>query len=130
MAAARRFAAPLIRALDEAKILGVRAGRRSAHRFTGVWVVVVKGRVFARSWTVKPDGWYATFCDAGEGSLQVGRRTVRVGSRAIRSAALLDAIEDAYARKYDTPASKKWVRGFRSKKRRAATLEFVPASIR
>lgn len=124
------FTASLITALDEAKILGVRAGRRSDHRFTGVWPVVVNRRLFARSWTVKPDGWYSNFRKEREGSLQVGGRTLRVSARPVRGERLLDAIDAAYASKYSTPASRKWVRGFRTKKRRAATLEFVPAALR
>lgn len=121
-----RFAAPLVRALDAAKILGVRAGERSTHRFTGVWVVVVGGRAFARSWTVKPDGWYAAFREDPLGTIQVGERRIRVRARPVNGERILDAIEQAYAEKYPTPASAKWVRGFRSRKRRAATLEFLP----
>ena len=121
-----RFAAPLVRPLDAAKILGVRAGERSTHRFTGVWVVVVRGRAFARSWTVKPDGWYAAFREDPLGTIQVGERRIRVRARPVNGERILDAIERAYAEKYPTSASAKWVRGFRSRKRRAATLEFLP----
>jgi hypothetical protein len=122
-----RFSPPLVKALDEAKIFGVRAGARSDHRFTGIWVVVVNGRVFARSWTVTPDGWYASFRRDGEGTIQVGERRVRVRAKHVRGERLLDAVEEAYARKYHTPASMTWVRGFRTKKRREATIEFLPA---
>jgi hypothetical protein len=114
------------RALDQAKILGVRAGASSQHRFTGVWVVVVDDRAFARSWDVRPDGWFEAFRKAGEGTIEVEARKVRVAGRVVRSARLLDAVERAYAEKYSTPASKKWVRGFRSARRRRATMEFVP----
>jgi hypothetical protein len=41
----QRFTGPVLEALARAKILGVRAG--STHRYTGGWVVVVEGRVFA-----------------------------------------------------------------------------------
>ena len=126
-APARRFPPAVVRALEEAKILGVRAGARSDHRFTGIWVVVVGGRAFARSWTVRPDGWYQTFRKERRGTIQVGDRRLRVVGKPVRSARMLAAVEDAYAAKYSTPASMKWVRGFRTARRRAATLEFVPA---
>lgn len=45
----RRFPRSILAAVDESKILGVRAGARSDHRFIGIWAVVVEGRVFARS---------------------------------------------------------------------------------
>lgn len=122
-----RFKPPLVEAIDKAKILGVRAGRRTTHRFIGVWVVVVDGRVFARSWEVTPGGWYSTFREDPEGTISVGTRRVRVRARPVRGERILDAVEQAYAAKYSTPASQKWVRGFRTKRRRAATIEFVPA---
>ena len=115
-----------VTAIDESKILGVRAGTRSDHRFTGVWPVVVDGRVFARSWTVKRGGWYRTFLDDRLGTLQVGDRQIRVRAVPVRSERLRDAVEEAYANKYATPGARKYVRGFRTQRRRAATIEFVP----
>ena len=53
----------LVSAIDQSKILGIRAGARSDHRFIGVWPVVVDGRVFVRSWTLKPAGWLRTFLE-------------------------------------------------------------------
>jgi hypothetical protein len=82
--------------------------------------------VFARSWTVKPDGWYRSFQDDPLGALQVGERAVRVRAVPVRSERILDAIEAAYATKYPTPGSRKYVRGFRTARRRAASVEFVP----
>jgi len=51
---------------------------------------------------------------------------VRVRARPVRGPRILEAIERAYAAKYDTKASQKWVRGFRAPWRRATTTEFVP----
>ena len=53
------FADDIVEALRNAKILGVRAG--TEHRYTGVWVVVVEGRLFVRSWNDKPTGWFHAF---------------------------------------------------------------------
>ena len=50
----------IVSAIDASKILGVRAGARSDHRFTGFWPIVVDGRVFGRSWSLTKDGWYRT----------------------------------------------------------------------
>lgn len=122
----KRFAASIVRAIDESKILGIRAGRRSEHRFIGVWPVVVEGRVLVRSWTLKPNGWYHTFLNDPDGTIQVGTRTVGVRAVRIRSERIRDAVEAAYAAKYPTPGSRKYVRGFRTPRRRDATMEFVP----
>jgi len=115
----------VVTAIDESSILGVRAGSRSDHRFIGIWAVVVDGRAFARSWTLKPGGWYRTFLDDPLGTIQAGARTVRVRAVAVRGTRIHEAIERAYAEKYPTPGSRKYVRGFRTKRRRASTVEFV-----
>jgi hypothetical protein len=115
----------VVAAIDASKILGVRAGDRSTHRFVGVWPVVIEGRVFARSWSVKPDGWFRTFLDDPRGALHVGARVIRVRAVPVRSERLRDAVGLAYAAKYPTPGSRRYVRGFRTKRRREATVEFV-----
>jgi hypothetical protein len=122
----RRLSRPVVAAVDQSKILGVRAGSHSDHRFTGIWTVVVDGRVFARSWTLKPGGWYRTFLEDPVGAIQVGERQVRVRAVRVRAKRLLDAVERAYAEKYSTPGARKYVRGFRAARRREATIEFVP----
>ena len=54
----RQFARSIVEEIDQTKYLGIKAGARSDHRFIGIWAVVVDGRVFVRSWTLKPGGWY------------------------------------------------------------------------
>ena len=121
----RGLARAVVAAIDASKILGIRAGARSDHRFIGVWPVVVDGRVFVRSWTLKPDGWYRAFLDDPLGAIQVGDREVRVRAVRVRSDRIRDAVERAYAQKYPTPGSRQYVRGFRTKRRRETTIEFV-----
>src|SRR5688572_2278524 len=89
-----------VEALRKAKILGVRAG--TEHRYTGVWVVVVEDRVFARSWGDKPSGWFRAFKEQPEGMIQVGDREIRVRGKAVRSARIRDAVTAAFAEKYNT----------------------------
>ena len=125
-AVGRRLPRTVVQAIDQSTILGIRAGARSDHRYIGVWPIVVDGRVFARSWTLKPSGWYRTFLEDPRGTIQVGDREVRIRAKPVRSAKIQEAIEDAYAEKYPTPGSRVFVRGFRTARRRATTMEFVP----
>ena len=120
----KRFPGTLIESITASKILGVRAG--TDHRFTGVWVVVVRGRVFVRPWYDKATGWHRAFLQEPRGAIQVHTREVPVRARTARGDRLLDAIDDAYGEKYSTRASQKWVRGFRLARRRSTTMEFVP----
>jgi hypothetical protein len=122
----RRFSGPIVAAIDESKILGIKAGARSDHRFIGIWAVVVGGRVYVRSWTQKPGGWYRTFLDDPLGTIQVGERQLRIRAVRARGDRIRDAVERAYAKKYPTPGSVKFVRGFRSVRRRDTTMELLP----
>ena len=112
-----------VEALRTAKIIGVRAG--SEHRYTGVWVVVVERRVFVRSWNDKPTGWFKAFKKESKGSIQVGELEISVRGKAVRSARLRDAVTQAFAEKYNTKGSRKWVEGFAEEHRLLTTMEFV-----
>ena len=118
------FADDLIEALRDARIIGVRAG--ADHRYTGVWAVVVEGRLFVRSWNDKPTGWFRAFGREPMGAVQVAGLEVLVRAKPTRSARLREAVTVAFGRKYDTKASRKWVEGFGEPVRELATLELVP----
>jgi hypothetical protein len=118
------FANTVVEALRNAKIIGVRAG--TEHRYTGVWVVVVDGRVFVRSWNDKPTGWFRAFRKQPSGTIQVGGLEIPVRAKLARSARIRDAVTAAFGEKYNTKASRKWVEGFAEPARALTTLEFVP----
>ena len=120
----RSFSKTDLALIRNSKIMGVRSG--TEHRFTGVWVVVVRDRVFVRSWDNKPNGWHRAFLKDSTGAIQVPGREIAVRAKKVRGERLMEAIEEAYAEKYNTNASLKYVRGFRLKSRRMTTTEFVP----
>lgn len=125
MTTQRRFSSEVIRAFEEAKIIGVRAG--GLHRYTGVWVVVVERRAFVRSWNDKPTGWYRAFREERRGSVLLGDQEIAVCVSHTRSNRLREAITRAFGEKYHTKASQKWVRGFAETHRMQTTLELLPA---
>jgi hypothetical protein len=96
------------------------------HRVIGLWVVVARGRVFVRSWSVKPGGWFRTLQNEPRGMLHVEGRAHRVRAVFTRSERLKEAVDRAYAGKYHTPASRKYVRDLTGVKSRATTTELVP----
>ncbi|MBC7932526.1 MAG: DUF2255 family protein [Rubrivivax sp.] len=119
------FADSVVEAIRDAKIIGVRAGNE--HRYTGVWVVVIDGRVFVRSWNDKPMGWFRAFRKQPSGTIQVGGLEIPVRAKLARSARMRDAVTVAFGEKYNTKASRKWVEGFAEPARALTTLEFVPS---
>jgi hypothetical protein len=95
MTARLQFSDDTLAALRKSKGLRIRAGTGD-HRFVGIWVVVVRDRVFVRSWSVKPNGWCRTLLKEPRGSIQVGDRTLVVRAVRIKSEDLRDAIDRAY----------------------------------
>ena len=122
----RRFPRAILSAIREDKVLRIRAGN-GTHRFLGIWAVVVEGRVFVRSWSLEPRGWYRTFLEEPRGAILVAGREIPVRALLSRSERMKDAIDEAYLAKYDTPGSIQWARGLGSAKRRATTTELVPS---
>ncbi len=122
---ASRLPKTIVSAIDAEKMLAIRAGTEP-HRFIGIWAVVVEGRVFVRSWSLKPRSWYRTFREDPVGAIQVRGRTVRVRARFPTGERLLDAVSEAYVAKYHTPGSLKYARDLGRAKSRATTTELVP----
>jgi hypothetical protein len=118
------FAKEVVEVFRSAKIMGVRAG--TEHRYTGVWVVVVDGRVFARSWNDKATGWFQAFRKQASGTVQVGELELPVRGKVVRSARLRDAVTVAFGEKYPTKGSRRWVEGFAEAERVVNTIEFIP----
>ena len=124
---AKVFSKPVVAAITKDKILGIRAGS-DEHRFIGVWVVVVDGRVFIRSWGLERRSWYNAFREDPSGTIQAAGRELRVRAVTKVSEKTKAAVDAAYAAKYDTPGAIKYVKGFgRSKRRRDTTTELRPA---
>jgi hypothetical protein len=55
-----RFSDNILAAIRKGMIIGLQAGSQP-HRFIALWAVVVEGRVFVRSWSLKPRSWHKTF---------------------------------------------------------------------
>jgi hypothetical protein len=127
MAMKRRFADDIVAAIRGSKGLRIRAGT-GQHRFIGIWVVIVRGRVFVRSWSVKPNGWYRTFLKEPRGIVQLQDQEIAVHAVPIKSESLRDAIDCAYLDKYNTPSALKYANDLGRTKSRDTTIELVPLS--
>ena len=123
----RHFSDDLLSALQESKGLRIRAGA-GRHRFISIWFVLVKDRVFVRSWSVKPDGWYRTFLKEPRGTIQIANNEIAVYAVRIKDKSLRDAVDRAYLERYNTPGALKYAKDLGSAKSRATTLELVPSS--
>ena len=121
----KRFTASQLRTIDATKYFYVRGG--DEHRFIAIWVVVVDRHVLVRPWNDKPGGWHQAFLKERRGAARIAEHEVPVRAKTVKSEKLNDLMDAAYARKYTTKANGKYVKGFATMKRRATTLELIPA---
>ena len=126
MPAKKRFSDEMLAALKQEKIMGIRAGKDTAHRVVGVWMVVVEKRVFVRSYNMKPRSWWRTFLEDPNGSLFLGDKEISIRAIQTRSERLKDLVSQAYKEKYNTPGSVQYVKEMSRKKSRDTTTELVP----
>ena len=127
MKSRNRFEPQILERIRKEKIFGIRAGRESTHRLIDIWAVVVEGRVFARSWSLKPRSWWRVFLEDPHGSLFVGEQEMPVRAVQTRSERLRDLVSQAYKEKYNTPGSMQFVKDMSGKKSRDTTTELVPS---
>ena len=125
MKAKRRFADDMMAAIRDSKALGLRAGTKP-HRFINIWAVVVEGRVFVRSWSLKPRSWWRTFLEEPHGTIQIAGRTMPVRAAHTRSERLKSAIDRAYLKKYGTGGQIRFARDLGRAKSRATTTGLAP----
>lgn len=125
MKAKQRFSTDILATIRDEKIIGLRAGT-PPHRFIGIWAVVVEGRVFVRSWSLKPRSWFRVFLEEPRGAIQVAGQEIAIRAVRTRSERLKDAISRAYLEKYNTPGSIQYVRDLGGVKSRSTTTELVP----
>ncbi len=118
------FAPGVIAAIREGWSIAVRAGSKP-HRFIHVWAIVVRGRVFVRSWGVKPKGWYMTLLEEPRGLVRVGRKELAFRARRTRGETVRAAVDRAYLRKYARPGEIRYARDLCGPKCRATTTELV-----
>jgi hypothetical protein len=125
MASRRRFSDPFLATLGDGKTVRIKAGAK--HRFIGIWAVVVEGRLFVRSWSIKARSWYRTFLKDPRGFILLGDRTIPVRAVRTRSARLKAAVDRAYLKKYAASWEKRFAKDLASPKSRATTIELRPA---
>lgn len=126
--AGNKFTGEIIEMIKKERILGIRAGSGSSHRVIGIWAVVVEGRIFVRSWSMKPRGWWRAFLEDPHGSLIVGEKEFKVRTVQTRSERLKDLVSAAYKDKYNKPGDIQFVKDMCGRKSRNTTTELLPVS--
>src|SRR5574341_655403 len=124
----KQFSEEVLSTIHRDRILGIRAGTDTDHRVIGIWAVVVDGRVFVRSWSMKSRSWWRTFLEDPYGAIFVARRKrgIKIRATQVKSEKLKDAVSAAYREKYNTRGSIGYVEDMSRSPSRDTTTELVP----
>lgn len=124
----QHFSDAILASIRRERILGIRAGTNSTHRVIGIWAVVVEGRVFVRSWSMKPRSWWRTFLEDPHGEIFVGgrKRGIKVRAVQVKSEKLKEAVSAAYREKYNTRGSIGYVEDMSRSPSKDTTMELMP----
>jgi len=120
-----RFTQDTLASIHKDRLLGIRAGSDSDHRVIGIWAVVVEGRVFVRSWSLKPRSWWRMFLEDPHGIIVVGTKEIPIRTVQTRSERLKDLVSAAYKEKYNKPGDIQYVKDMSRKKSKDTTTELV-----
>ena len=123
----KKFSKAFLKSINETQITSVRVGK-DREKFTGIWMVVVKDRIFGRSYYGAERSWYTALLKGEHGDIKCGKEILPVkGLKPADINTITKAINKAYEKKYQVKAyNKKWVDGLCESERVARTMEFVP----
>jgi len=123
----KKFSKIFLKCINETQITGVRVGKGRG-KFTGIWMVVVKDRIFGRSYYGATRSWYTALLNGEEGDIKCGKEIIPIkGVKPKDINSINKAINKAYEKKYLIKAyNKKWVDGLVEAERVARTMEFIP----
>jgi hypothetical protein len=123
----KKFSKTFLKCINETQITSVRVGK-GRDKFTGIWMVVVKDRIFGRSYYGAERSWHTAFLNGDNGDIKCGKEILPVrGLKPVDFNDITNAINKAYEKKYLVKAyNKKWVDGLCEPDRVARTMEFIP----
>ena len=123
----KKFSKEFLKCISETQIISVRVGK-GRDKFAGIWMVVVKDRIFGRSYYGADRSWYTAFLNGDDGDIKCVKEIIPVeGSIPVDLDVINKAINKAYAKKYLIKSyNKKWVDSLAEPERVARTMEFIP----
>ena len=123
----KKFSKAFLKCISETQITSVRVGK-GRDKFTGIWMVVVKDRIFGRSYYGAERSWFTALLNGDNGDLKCGKEIVPIkGVKPADINTINKAINKAYEKKYLIKAfNKKWTDGLAEPERVARTMEFIP----
>lgn len=122
----KKFSKAFLKCINETQITSVRAGK-DREKFTGIWMVVVKDRIFGRSYYGAERSWYTALLKDDNCEIKCAKEIMPAKGVIPADIKIITlAINKSYEKKYLAKGyNKKWVDGLCEPERVARTMEFV-----
>src|SRR5262245_11880292 len=96
----KKFSKAFLECISETQITSVRIGK-GRDKFTGIWMVVVKDRIFGRSYYGAERSWYSALLNGDDGDIKCAKEVVPIkGKKPADLDTINKAINKAYEKKY------------------------------
>lgn len=106
-------------------LIGLRAGTQR-QTFLDIWMVVVEGRIFARSWGLAERSWYNTFLEEPIGAIKCNEDIFPIQAVIPNDNELLkEKINLAYLTKYNSEHNIPYAKGIIADQHVERTMEFI-----
>src|ERR1051326_3907707 len=73
----KKFSKAFLKCINDRQITSLRVGKDRT-KFTGIWMVVVRDRIFGRSYYGAERSWYTAFLSGEEGDIKCEREIIPV----------------------------------------------------
>ena len=112
-----------IKRIEELDVVGIRT--EDFQSYLNMWVVVVDGRLFARSWSKSESSWFWAFKSAGRGLMLVDQSEYKVEALEPEANDTLHlAINSAYQTRYGGGEASRIAEAMQARSRWSMTMEF------
>lgn len=106
-------------------LIGIKAGSERPD-FLEIWMVIVRDRIFARSWGMAERSWYNSFLKDPEGQIKCGDQVYTIKALIPEDIdQLTEEINQAYLVKYNSEHNRQYAIGIIEDKHVEKTMEFI-----
>lgn len=110
--------------LKENTLIEIKGGTER-EGFLEIWMVEVKGRVFARSWNKSKRSWFTEFKNTGLGKIKYGESIINVRGKKLEENDNMNVlINKAYLKKYNQKENLLYAKGISQPEYANYTMEF------
>lgn len=114
-----------IRFIEHNTLIGLKAGNQR-DTFLDIWMVVVEGRIFARSWGLAEKSWYNTFLNDPKGAIKCHDLIIPIKAMIPSDKEdLIEKVNLAYLTKYNSEHNMPYAIGITADQHVERTMEFI-----